>query len=219
LTGEQPFGVFVYGFAPADAYGYPGGMSLSPVVIVTNVTLTPETATNPVGTEHCVIATVTDQDASPVAGIRVDFTVTGVNPTAGFASTSDDGQAEFCYRGSNIGEDTIVAAVGSIVDSATKTWVEVVFQFSDGSTTLTVEATRGIFSLAYVVDGVSQRCSGGRARLETGVLTIASRCLEDVRDVLRAIGPMDGIVTVQLLDRTGPTVTDRTVRRFRLRPQ
>jgi IgGFc binding protein len=71
FLGPLPFGVFVYGFTDFDSYGYPGGMSLAPVVIVANLTLTPETATNPVGTERCVVATVSDQSANPVPGIRV----------------------------------------------------------------------------------------------------------------------------------------------------
>jgi hypothetical protein len=219
LTGALPFGVFVYGFAFADSYGYPGGMSLAPVVIVSAVSLTPETATNPVGTEHCLVAAVTDQGGNPVVGVRVDFTVTGANPTAGFASTAEDGQAEFCYSGSNLGVDTIVAAVGTIADSASKTWVAAIFRFSDGSAALTVDALQGSFTLAYVVSGMPQLCSGGRARIEAGLLTISSRCLEDLRDLLRAVGPTDGTVTVQLLDRTGPSAAERTVRRFVLSPQ
>jgi hypothetical protein len=122
LTGPLPFGVFVYGFASADSYGYPGGLSLAPIATVTSVVLSPKTAVNPVGAEHCVIATVTDQNDDPVVGVRVDFTVTGANPTAGFANTDANGQAEFCYTGENAGQDSITASVGSIADEASKTW-------------------------------------------------------------------------------------------------
>lgn len=219
LTGALPFGVFVYGFAFADSYGYPGGMLFAPVVIVTAVALTPEMATNPMGTEHCVVAAVTDQGGNQVAGVRVDFTVTGANPTTGLASTDALGQAGFCYSGTSPGVDTIVAAVGAIADSATKTWVEAILRFGDGPTTLTVDTGRGTFTFAYVAGGTLQLCSGGRARIESGLLTISSRCLEDLGDLLRAVGPTDGIVTVQLLDRTGPSAADRTIRRFLLRPQ
>jgi hypothetical protein len=124
LSGPLPFGVFVYGFDEADSYGYPGGMSLAPVVTVTNVELTPETATNPVDTEHCVVATVTDQDDDVVEGVRVDFEVTGVNTAAGFALTDADGQAQSCYTGTNPGTDAIEASVGTIADTATKTWLD-----------------------------------------------------------------------------------------------
>ena len=42
-----------------------------------------------VGASACETATVTDQDGNPVAGVLVDFTVTGVNPTSGFAYTNE----------------------------------------------------------------------------------------------------------------------------------
>lgn len=123
LAGPLPFGAFVYGFDAYDSYGYPGGMSLAPVVVVRHVAVAPKTATNRVGTEHCVTATVTDQNDNPVVGVRVDFNVTGANPTAGFGLTDSNGQARFCYTGANPGTDSIVASVGSISDTATKTWV------------------------------------------------------------------------------------------------
>lgn len=122
LAGPSPFGVFVYGFANADSYGYPGGMSLAPVVLVTGIALLPETDTNPVNTEHCLRATVTDQNGAPVAGVRVDFTVTGPNAHTGFANSATDGVAIHCYTGTNGGTDTIKASVGTINDTATKIW-------------------------------------------------------------------------------------------------
>jgi hypothetical protein len=122
LSGSLPFGAFIYGFGSFDSYGYPGGLSLAPVARVTSVVLTPETATNPVGTEHCVIATVSDQNQQPLAGVRVDFNVIGANPTASFSNTAANGQAQFCYTGANPGQDTIEAAVGNIFDTATKNW-------------------------------------------------------------------------------------------------
>ena len=122
LAGPLPFGVSVYGFADFDSYGYPGGLSLSPIAQVTSVSLAPKTATNPVNTEHCVTATVLDQNNAPLTGIRVDFAVTGVNPTVGFAFTDATGKAAFCYTGANVGGDTITASVGTLSDTASKTW-------------------------------------------------------------------------------------------------
>lgn len=123
LSGPLPFGVFVYGFNTDDSYGYPGGLSLAPVVRVTHISLAPKTATNPVHTQHCVTATVTDQNNQPVVGVRVDFNISGANPTAGFATTDNNGQAQSCYVGTNPGTDTIVASVGTLSDTATKVWV------------------------------------------------------------------------------------------------
>lgn len=122
--GGLPFGAFVYGFDSYDSYGYPGGLSLAPVARVDSVTVAPKTGTNPVGTQHCVTATVLDQNDAPLEGIRVDFAVTGVNPTAGFANTAANGQAQFCYTGTNPGGDSIVASVGTLSDTAAKTWTQ-----------------------------------------------------------------------------------------------
>jgi hypothetical protein len=122
LIGTSPFGAFMYGFASFDSYGYPGGMSLSQVAIVTTLALAPKTATNPVNTQHCVNATLRDQNNAPVSGVRVDFNVTGVNPRTGFASADNLGVAQFCYTGANPGSDNIVASVGTLSDSATKLW-------------------------------------------------------------------------------------------------
>jgi hypothetical protein len=89
---------------------------------VTSVTLAPKTATNLVGTQHCVTATVLDQNSNPLTGVRVDFAVTGANPTSGFALTDSSGHASFCYSGANSGDDVITASVGSLSDTAAKTW-------------------------------------------------------------------------------------------------
>ncbi|AHM59698.1 bacterial ig-like domain-containing protein [Flammeovirgaceae bacterium 311] len=118
LTSTQPFGVFVYGFDAFDSYGYPGGMSLAPIAQVTTVSLTPENSTTPAGDERCLQATVRDQDNNPLAGIRVDFAVSGANAVNGFANTNASGVAQFCYTPALAGTDNIVATVGGISDNA-----------------------------------------------------------------------------------------------------
>jgi hypothetical protein len=123
LASSLPFGAFVYGFASADSYGYPGGLSLSPVAAVTSIDLTPVSDTNPINTQHCVTALVKDQNSNPVVGVRVDFNITGANPTTSFVNTNTAGEAVFCYMGTNLGTDTIVASVGTFSDTATKTWI------------------------------------------------------------------------------------------------
>ena len=47
------------------------------------LTLTPATATNPVGTPHTVTATLTDTAGTPIAGAPISFAVTGVNTQPG----------------------------------------------------------------------------------------------------------------------------------------
>jgi hypothetical protein len=122
LTGGVPFMVIVYGFFTADGYCYVGGLSFSPIALVTTVTLAPATSTASTGTQACLTATVKDQNSMPVGAVRVDFTVTGANPTSGFVNAAANGQAQFCYTGTVVGADTITAAVGSILGTATVNW-------------------------------------------------------------------------------------------------
>ena len=127
LTGPVPFGVFAYGFDSFDWYGYPGGLALGEVALVTDLVLAPKVATNPVNTSHCVVATVTDQNGGALAGVRVDFSVSGTHTTSGFIFTDAVGKAEFCYTGTLPGVDSILASVGagvgSVSDTASKSWV------------------------------------------------------------------------------------------------
>jgi hypothetical protein len=124
LLGPLPFGAFMYGYADFDSYGYPGGASLAEVATVTNLLLTPQEFSLPVKTEHCVVATVLDQNQNPVPGVRVDFTASGVHARTGFTIASATGEAQFCYTGTVVGQDTITASVGGISATATVTWEE-----------------------------------------------------------------------------------------------
>lgn len=76
------------------------------------IEVTPPTATNTVGEEHCVTATVTDRFGNTIdAGVAVFFSVTGGNPTTEPTTVKTDtkGQARFCYTGTKVGLDTITA--------------------------------------------------------------------------------------------------------------
>jgi RHS repeat-associated protein len=122
LEGPHPFGVFSYGFDIDDAYGYTGGTSLGQVALATQLTLTPESATAVVGTLQSFTATVTDTAVQPLAGVRVDFAVSGPNATMGFAFTDVQGRAIFSYSGALPGTDTVNASVGTIADSSSIFW-------------------------------------------------------------------------------------------------
>ncbi len=145
LAGAFPFGITVYGFDSYDSYGYPGGMSLSPVALATTLTVAPKTASKSVGAYHCVTATVKDQNAVPLPGVRVDFAVTGVNPNAGPATSNASGQAQYCYTGNTQGNDTITARVGTLSDTAAITWgpfvAETLVVQTDGTGTVAVSPT------------------------------------------------------------------------------
>lgn len=89
--------------------------------VISDIRLTPETATNPLGTTHTVTATATSDDptpGTPVVGTLVTFTVvSGPNDGAtGTALTDGAGQATFTYTGSGgAGMDLIIA---TFVDAA-----------------------------------------------------------------------------------------------------
>jgi hypothetical protein len=96
--------------------------------------LDPKTAVNPVDSEHCVTATVTDAAGNPVPGITVRFKVTGSVNTSGSVTTNAQGEATFCYTGPPLpGADLIHAFAdtdeddtqdaGEPFDDAEKTWV------------------------------------------------------------------------------------------------
>ena len=102
------------------------------------LTLTPATATNTVGDEHCVTATVTDFFGNPVSGVTVRFSVptyvaTSANPSSGSDVTDANGEATFCYSASLPGEDMIHAYADTNNNGtqnadepfgdATKTWI------------------------------------------------------------------------------------------------
>jgi hypothetical protein len=101
------------------------------VTLPSAITLTPGSATNPVGTSHTVTATVRDQAGAPRAQQTVTFTVTaGPNTGAtGTGVTNASGQATFTYTSNGTaGTDTITASFFDSSnetirsDTATKTW-------------------------------------------------------------------------------------------------
>lgn len=96
--------------------------------------LSPGTATNVVGSDHTITATVTNPDESPRAGVRVSFVVTGANDGASGecvpagCESDETGNVRFTYTGAKVGEDTINASItvqGSTqTATAASTWRE-----------------------------------------------------------------------------------------------
>jgi Big-like domain-containing protein len=111
------------------------GQGLACAVTVVGISLTPQQATNPVGTPHTLTATLTDQAGNPRPNVLVTFQVTGANAGAtgtcnpASCQTDANGQVTFTYTGTTAGQDQITACFtpqggGSPVCSpqATKTW-------------------------------------------------------------------------------------------------
>ena len=97
-----------------------------------NVTLTPPTAENPVGSMHTVTAHL-DHPGGSIDGQAILFSVTGANTTVGSGLTDASGNTTFSYTGSQAGNDTITACfdadesdtcdMGEPTATATKTWI------------------------------------------------------------------------------------------------
>jgi hypothetical protein len=122
VEATVPFGAFVYGWDSFDAYGYPGGLSLSHVARVAKVALSPRDATWTTGTRNCATATVTDDAGAPLKDVRVDFTVTGTHPHKASVTTDAHGAAPLCATERTAGRDTIAARVGDLSDTVGETW-------------------------------------------------------------------------------------------------
>lgn len=98
FTSTFPFGVFVYGWNSVNSYGYPGGCSLSPVGTVNSITLSPDTSYGQLNiTNICLTANVKDNFTNPVAGVLVNFYVSGINPLVGNGFIDASGNAQYCY--------------------------------------------------------------------------------------------------------------------------
>ena len=102
--------------------------------VATTLTLDPKADENPVGTQHCVTATVTDQLGNPMPGVPVVFTVTGSVTAGDTIRTNAQGQATFCYQGPVFPGADVISAFADTdndgtqdplepSDRATKAWV------------------------------------------------------------------------------------------------
>ena len=122
----------------------PGGPTTAVETVTVTVTpgdpatldLQPASATNTVGDEHCVTATVEDAFGNATPGITVLFSVdpaTARTPSSGSGVTDALGQATFCYVSALPGGDVITAFADTDNSgdqngsepgaTATKTWV------------------------------------------------------------------------------------------------
>ena len=117
----MPFGLTIYGYGGYDGYGYPGGFTLSPIATVNTVSLSVGSGAGVVGTQACPTATATDQNGDPVAGVLVNYTITGANRTSGslYDAVARHSTATPARQ---LGDDQIVASVETI-QSAPGAWV------------------------------------------------------------------------------------------------
>ena len=102
-----------------------------------SISISPTSTTTATGSALVLTATVLDGSGDALAGVVVNFSITGANPTSGHATTDAEGHATFSDPGTHTGTDTVTAAVPSLT-SATAT-----IQWVTGSTTLILSASNG----------------------------------------------------------------------------
>ncbi|HEY3281794.1 MAG TPA: hypothetical protein VGN26_05925 [Armatimonadota bacterium] len=172
------------------------------LVVISDIKLTPISATNPVGTSHTVTATVTS-GGSPVVGTTVTFTVTS-GPNAGVtgtAATNASGVATFTYTDAGgAGTDTIEAkftdASGKVQTSnkATKEWV--------ASTT---DTTPPACALTAIVAGPPKQIIVTLQDTGSGLATITATVLDNVTLSIPLYAPgttAPVVVTATKIDQT-----------------
>jgi hypothetical protein len=98
---SNPFGLTVDSGTFALTYTVPDR--------ATSLALSPVSAENTAGTQHCVTATAVTAANAPADDLPIGFSVSGANGASGTVSTGSSGQAEFCYTGTNVGSDAISA--------------------------------------------------------------------------------------------------------------
>ncbi len=86
------------------------------------IELSPSIGRNAPGQKHTVTATVWGTDGKPMAGITVNFAVSGTNKLTGSAVTDSNGKATFSYASKLEGKDTITATAAGLQATATKYW-------------------------------------------------------------------------------------------------
>ncbi|MDO6436166.1 T9SS type A sorting domain-containing protein [Cyclobacterium sp. 1_MG-2023] len=119
IVADLPIAVFIYGFDSYNAYGNLGGQGMGDIAEIQNLQLIMNEEEQQ-GATYCVKALVTDEEESPLFGVKVDFEVQGPNKQNGFSITNEEGFAHFCIEASTKGTDELIASIGSsIVDTVT----------------------------------------------------------------------------------------------------
>ncbi len=123
LTGDEAFGVYVYGFNEFESYGYIGGMALAENTAVTSVNVSLDRSQPMAGQTVCVIAELRGADNDLVTQNQVSFTRQFSGLSQRTVRLSDVlGQARYCYEANTSGQETIVVEVQSIVESINIDW-------------------------------------------------------------------------------------------------
>ena len=148
--------------------------------IAQKLTLSPTTATHPVGTTHTVTATAL-MDGTHQNGVTVNIAVSGANVISGSCVTDATGQCSFSYTGMNAGTDAITAT-GTVFGmdltaQASKTWVKPELLLAPATGTNSVGTTHTVTATA-LMDGTHQ--NGVTVNIAvSGANVISGSCVTD----------------------------------------
>ncbi|MEN5178513.1 IPTL-CTERM sorting domain-containing protein [Comamonas testosteroni] len=159
ISSPVGVGVTIYGFTSYDSYGYVGGLGLAKISNIKEIKLSPaEDATRWVNEQYCINALVTDMSDAPLDSVKVDVTLSGVNPQISSIFTDASGKAPFCYSSSMAGTDTLVLSAGGKSATTNVKWLQ---SASDATLTLTPATASNPINtqqcfVATLVDAASQ---------------------------------------------------------------
>lgn len=184
----------------------------------TAIALDPVAATNEVGTNHTVTATVTDL-GQPLAGVVVRFSVAGSVTAAGSCTTDALGQCSFTYTGPALPGADLIAAyadddgdaeqdVTEPVAAATKAWTMTAAAFghvTGGGHVLTMTGTGDVaFGFDAKRDGVlfHGHCNvvDRLADVRVKCLDVTSLVVVGTHATFRGNATVNGVATTYVID-------------------
>lgn len=123
IQADIPFGLTVYGFGESDSYGYQGGISLPRYNDQQTLSISKHSASATVGQETCITATISDTQNRPLINARVDVrSQNSVRPLS-HINTNEFGQAEYCYTGMSVLNDTISFTSNTLFAETQVSWI------------------------------------------------------------------------------------------------
>ena len=139
LTADKPFRALLSGFAPIiyrlnnnnnslvmdtyiGSFATPAGLEFGELGADSTISLVNDPQSVAPGQTATVTARVLDGSGKPLGGIRIEFAMTGANPTAGHAFSDFQGYTNFSYVGQAAGTDLVIASAGSHVAQGQVVW-------------------------------------------------------------------------------------------------
>lgn len=175
LSARQAFGVEIYGAGSYDSYAYTGGQSLSVVSDVASLSLITSSTSGVVGQQACVRVEVLDSNGAPVAGVRVDATISGASGSiATNATANSSGIANICYTGTAAGSDTVSLTANGFTASSVVTWTLAVPNISYSPNTLSLGVNEAMPTLSATNSGGTSTSWSVSPALPTGLSINAS---------------------------------------------